>query len=127
MIHRGRSHVLFSDYELMLRVKKPITLLLLKQMQELYEVRARRIAWAEVSDTQYIEQQEFQEYLRLMVICNKWMGPIIRIDFGEENGKNKSRSNVDGDGMDGEQTVDLSSPERRRARRQRRKNNKLGL
>ena len=127
MIRRGNSHVLFSDYELMLRIKKPVTLLLLRQMQELYEVRVRRLAWTGVSDTKHIEQQELQEYLRLLVICNKWMGPIIRIDFGEENAKNRQGADADGDGMDGEQAIKLSEVERRRARRQRRKNNRHGV
>jgi len=79
------------------------------------------------SELSGITVQERHELCKLISLCSVWMRQPIRIDFGEENGKNKSRSNVDGDGMDGEQTVDLSSPERRRARRQRRKNNKLGL
>ena len=123
MIRRGNSHVLFSDYELILRVKKPITLLLLKQIQELYEVRVRRLTWTGVSDTKHIEQYELEEYLKLMNLCSKWMGPIIRIDFGEENGKNLTRRHADGDGVDSGETVELSAAARRRARRQRRKSN----
>lgn len=92
MIFRGESHVLRSDTKLLKKAKSPLTLTVLKQLQELYEVRARRkIAEDDGYDPICIKsltQFEFEEYCHLIDLLDDWMQPPTIITF-EKKRKNR--------------------------------------
>ena len=128
MLFRGRSHVLFNDYDLIARIKNPATLKVLKQLQHYYEVRTRRVSFEESgAELSGITVQERHELSKLLSLCSVWMRQPIRVDFGEINEKNQSKSNATGDGSSSSEEVKLLKAASRRARRARRKSAKLGI
>ena len=108
MIHRGTSHVLRDDLEIMKKLRKPVTVQLLKQLQWFYEARSTRIMWGDIIDTEALNRIELQEFLEMVKLLEKWMTPPLTLNFGTHK-----------------VGVDPVKAARRKARRERKKNANL--
>ena len=94
MILRGESHALRDDLELMKRVRHISTIRILKQLQELYEARARRIEFERmrICEMSGIHQIEHEEYCHLIDLLDDWMRQPVRINFHGQDSKSKRRA-----------------------------------
>ena len=102
MQHRGTSHVLFTDLEIMKRIRRRDSVDVLRQLMELYEIRTRRQSFKEVgASMEGILAIEMSEFTKLMDLTGQWLRQPLSLDFGGHE-------------------PNLTKAERRRRRKQRR-------
>jgi hypothetical protein len=92
MILRGESHALRNNVELMKRLKSPLTIELLAQLQEFYEVRSRRILFEKDSSVsrktvKATEQIEFEEFCHIIDLLDDWMKPPVMVNFNAKKSR----------------------------------------
>ena len=77
MINRGNHHVQFDDTELMKRIRDPQTLVVLRQLQEWYDVRVQRKTFEEMENCEVegIKAIEKQVFLELLKQTRIWLKP----------------------------------------------------
>ena len=82
MIYRGTSHALRDDLEIMKRLRRPVTIQLLQQLQWFYEARSRRLLLEKEMDVPGLDSIEIEEFRVLMDLLSKWMNPPLTLYFG---------------------------------------------
>lgn len=77
MINRGNHHVQFNDTELMKRIRDPQTIVVLRQLQEWYDVRVQRKTFEEMENCEVegIKAIEKQVFLELLKQTRVWLKP----------------------------------------------------
>ena len=125
MILRGQSHVIYTENELMERIKNPRTLMVLKALMLFYDLRSRRRLLVDTDTHKHLVQWEVQEFGKLMDEVARWLAQPIHIEWRKN--ETQPRPSVNGDSSRNSQTGNLSKSERRRRRRQERKDRLNGL
>ena len=81
MIYRGSSHAIRDDLEIMKRLRRPVTIQLLKQLQWFYEARSRRLLLEKEMNVPGLGTAELEEFRVLMDLLSKWMNPPLTLYF----------------------------------------------
>jgi len=121
MINRG-THVIYSDLEILQRIRKKSTLKVLSRLMWFYETREQRKAIARSEGLlSWNQDRDFEDLMREV---GRWMQPSLILEFKNAN---NPRPNADGHSHRGVNEVNLSKAERRRRRREERKNSLNGV
>ena len=84
MIIRDDTYALRSRIEIIRKMKSKLTVDLIEQMQNFYELRSQRIAMTNSgAEMQYVEQAEFEAYCKLLDIMGQWVHPPIRVKLND--------------------------------------------
>jgi hypothetical protein len=76
MINRGNHHVLYNRDEMMRLIKNPLTLNVLLQLQDWYEIREqRKLQEKGGCELDGIKQIEKEQFLGLIAITREWLRP----------------------------------------------------
>lgn len=121
MINRG-THVIYSDLEILQRIRKKSTLKVLSRLMWFYETREQRKAIARSEGLlSWTQDRDFENLMREV---GRWMQSSLILEFKNAN---NPRPDADGHGRRGVNEVNLSKAERRRRRREERKNSLNGV
>lgn len=114
--------MIYSDFEILRRIRKKSTLRVLSRLMWFYETREQRKAIARAGGlTPWSMHQDFED---LMAEVGRWMQPSLILEFKDAN---NPRPDADGHSRRGVHEVNLSKAERRRRRREERKNSLNGI
>lgn len=114
--------MIYSDIEILQRIRKKSTLKVLSKLMWFYEAREQRRAIAQAGGLlTWNQDRDFED---LMNEVGRWMQPSLILEFKNAN---NPRPDADGHSRRGVHEVNLSKAERRRRRREERKNSLNGI